>query len=222
VEKPLLSWNVYPQRPMNSICRTFLLSVFCYFAVASAFGQQSAPAIPTKPAPPSGDMKMMQRIEDQWDDALAKRDQYALELVLSPQFIDISSTGEVTTRNQQIARLFLKEGSTIPKLEQKVVTVRMFGDISLVNGTYSLQKKENGALVEERGVFTHVYQRVRTNWQCINSQRTIVVEEDLTKPKKKSSSSNKPPSSPAELPMHVPLIYKGADTAPAAQPAPQK
>ena len=128
---------------MNSTCRTLLLILFCFFAVASsAFSQQPATAIPTTPAPPSNDMKMMQRIEAQWDDALAKKDQYALELVLSPQFIDISSTGEVTTRNQQIARLFLKEGSTIPKLEQKVVTVRMFGDISLVNGTYSLQKKK--------------------------------------------------------------------------------
>jgi ketosteroid isomerase-like protein len=167
-------------------------------------------------------MKMMQRIEDQWDGALAKKDQYALELVLSPQFIDISSTGEVTTRNQQIARLFLKDSSTAPKLEQKVVTVRMFGDISLVNGTYSLQKRENSTLVEERGVFTHVYQRVRTNWQCINSQRTIVVEEDLTKPKNAKKSSSKPATSPAELPMHVPLIYKGADPAPAQQPAQPK
>jgi ketosteroid isomerase-like protein len=203
---------------MNSICRTFLLSICCLFAVATpAFSQQAAPAVPTRPAPPSNDMKMMQRMEDQWDDALAKKDQYALELVLSPQFIDISSTGEVTTRNQQIARLFLKDSSAAPKLEQKVVTVRMFGDISLVNGTYSLQKKENSALVEERGVFTHVYQRVRTNWQCINSQRTIVVEEDLTKPKTAKKSSSKPATSPAELPMHVPLIYKGAD-APPAQP----
>jgi ketosteroid isomerase-like protein len=208
---------------MNSTCRTFLLSVFCFLAVASsAFSQQAASAVPTRPAPPSNDMKMMQRMEDQWDDALAKKDQYALELVLSPQFIDISSTGEVTTRNQQIARLFLKDSSTAPKLEQKVVTVRMFGDISLVNGTYSLQKKENGALVEERGVFTHVYQRVRTNWQCINSQRTIVVEEDLTKPKNAKKSSSKPATSPAELPMHVPLIYKGADPAPAQPTAPQQ
>jgi len=213
---------------MNPIFRTFFLSIFCSLAIASsAFSQQAAPAVPTKPAPPSGDMKMMQRIESQWDDALAKRDQYALELVLSPQFIDISSTGDVTTRNQQIARLFLKEGSTLPKLEQKVVTVRMFGDISLVNGTYTLQKKENGAMVEERGVFTHVYQRVRTNWQCINSQRTIVVEEDLTKPKNAKKAASPPKqTSPAELPMHVPLIYKGADPAPAQpptqQPAPQK
>lgn len=157
----------------------------------------------------------MQHMEDLWDDALGKRDQYGLELVLSPQFIDISSAGDVTTRNQQIARLFLKDNGTPQNLQQKVVTVRMYGDISVVNGTYAMQKREEGGLVEERGVYSHVYQRVRTAWQCINSQRTIVVEESLTKSKGRKKSGN-----PAELPMHVPLIYQGSDPAPAAPQAP--
>jgi ketosteroid isomerase-like protein len=204
---------------MNTQLRTLSTALFCLFTLASsAVSQQPPPAAAARVTP---DMKQMQHIEDQWDDALAKKDQYGLELVMSPQFIDISSAGEVTTRNQQIARLFLKEGGALQKLEQKVVTVRMYGDISLVNGTYTLHKRENGAEVEERGVFTHVFQRVRTNWQCINSQRTIVVEENLTKPKAAKKAS------PAELPMHVPLIYKGADPAPAAPaqqgtPAPPK
>ena len=157
----------------------------------------------------------MQHMEDLWDDALAKRDQYGLELVLSPQFIDISSSGDVSTRNQQIARLFLKETGSPALLKQKVVTVRMFGDMAIVNGTYTMQKHDNGALVEERGVFSHVFQRVRTAWQCVNSQRTAVVEENLTKPKGKKNNT-----SPAELPMHVPLIYPGADPAPPATTPP--
>jgi hypothetical protein len=195
---------------MNTQVRTLSTAVFCLFALASSAVSQQPQAAPAARVTP--EMKQMQHIEDQWDDALAKKDQYGLELVLSPQFIDISSVGEVTTRNQQIARLFLKESGAPLNLEQKVVTVRMYGDISLVNGTYTLHKRENGAQVEERGVFTHVFQRVRTNWQCINSQRTIVVEENLTKPKAAKKAS------PAELPMHVPLIYKGSDPAPAATP----
>lgn len=162
-------------------------------------------------------MKQMQHMEDLWDDALAKRDQYGLELVLAPQFLDISSSGDVTTRNQQIARLFLKDNGTPQNMQQKVVTVRMYGDISVVNGTYTMQKRDDGGLVEERGVYTHVFQRVRTAWQCINSQRTLVVEESLTKPKtrKKSGSS-------AALPMHVPLVYPGSDPSPAAPQSPDQ
>lgn len=209
--RPLISWYVHPEKQMTSQLRSLSIAAFGLFALASSAVSQQPAAPATRVTP---EMKQMQHIEDQWDDALAKKDQYGLELVMSPQFIDISSAGEVTTRNQQIARLFLKEGNAPQKFEQKVVTVRMYGDISLVNGTYTLQKRENGAEVEERGVFTHVFQRVRTNWQCINSQRTIVVEENLTKPKAAKKSS------PAELPMHVPLVYKGADPAPPAT-APQ-
>jgi hypothetical protein len=50
----------------------------------------------------------MQQVEDRWNDAVTKRDQYGLELVLAPQFIGISASGDVTTRNQQIAQLLVK------------------------------------------------------------------------------------------------------------------
>lgn len=192
---------------MNVQFRSFLAAILCTFAMASsAFGQQTPAPATGHSLPPTPEMKLMQHLEDQWDDALAKRDQYGMEMVLSPQFIDISSTGEVTTRNQQIARLFLKDNNSPQKLEQKVATVRMYGDIAVANGTYTLQKRENGGLVEERGVYTHIYQRVRTTWQCVHSQRTIVMEQSLTKPRTSKKSS-------AELPMHVPLVYKGSEPA---------
>lgn len=196
-----------------------VLAILGVAFASSAIGQQ--PAAPAPATSQTPEVTQMQHMEDLWDDALAKRDQYGLELVLAPQFIDIASNGDVTTRNQQIARLFLKETGSPAQLKQKVVTVRIFGDMAIVNGTYTMQKHDNGALVEERGVFSHVFQRVRTAWQCVNSQRTAVVEESLTKPRKKNNNP-----SPAELPMHVPLVYKGADpappaaTPPAAQPQP--
>ncbi|HVJ08802.1 MAG TPA: nuclear transport factor 2 family protein [Acidisarcina sp.] len=190
----------------------FLLSA-CVVATP-AFGQQ-APVVAASTTSQPPEIKQMQHLEDQWDDALARHDQYGLELVLAPQFIDISSAGDVTTRNQQIARIFLKDNGAPASLHQKVITVRMYGDIAIVNGTYTLQKHGEGGPVEERGVFSHVFQRVRTAWQCINSQRTLVVEESLTKPKthKKNSASN------AELPMHVPGLYQGSEAV--ASPAPQ-
>src|SRR5664279_2840341 len=137
-----------------------VLAILVVGFTSSAIAQQPATS-PIQAAPQSPEMTQMQHMEDLWDDALAKRDQYGLELVLSPQFIDISSSGEVTTRNQQIARLFLKETGSPAQLKQKVVTVRMFGDLAIVNGTYTMQKHDNGALMEERGVFSHVFQRVR-------------------------------------------------------------
>lgn len=159
----------------------------------------------------------MQQIENSWSDALNRRDQYGLELVLSPIFVDISSTGDVQTRNQQIASLVSK-GPGIEDLEQKVITVRILGDMALVNGTYSFKKKEDGTQVEEKGVFTHVFQRNRSSWLCVSSQRTPIVEHSLSKHKAKPETKK----SNAELPLHIPFLHKGAEKADSSTTTPQQ
>jgi ketosteroid isomerase-like protein len=179
----------------------FLLSP----AVVSA--QQTAK---TASVPP--EFREMQQVEDRWDDAISNRDQYALELVLAPQFIGISASGDVVTRNQQIAHLFVKnEGPQ--SLQQKVVSVRLVGDIAIVNGTYVMTWKGEKGPVLEKGIFSHVFEHQRNSWLCLNSQRTVVAEESrggaAEKPKAKRSN--------AELPMHVPFVYKGPES---TQPAP--
>src|SRR5271156_939574 len=125
-------------------------------------------ATKTNTAPPA--FREMQQVEDRWSDAVTKRDQYNLELVLAPQFIGISASGDVTTRNQQIAHLFVKNNG-LESLEQKVVSVRFVGDVAIVNGTYVMTWKGEKAPVLEKGIFSHVFEHVRDNWLCLNSQR---------------------------------------------------
>ncbi|HTZ58271.1 MAG TPA: nuclear transport factor 2 family protein [Acidobacteriaceae bacterium] len=163
---------------------------------------------PVKPDTPSPAIRQFQQLEDRWSDAVTKRDQYGMELVLAPQFIGISASGDVTTRNQQIAHLFVKNGGP-ESLEQKVVTVRLVGDVAIVNGTYVLTWKGEKGPVLEKGIFSHVFEHVRTNWMCLNSQRTVVAEQTSNpggkdKPKVKHSD--------AESPFHIPFIYKGPDS----------
>jgi ketosteroid isomerase-like protein len=163
---------------------------------------------------PPPEFKEMQQVEDRWNQAVTKRDQYGLELVLAPQFIGISATGDVTTRNQQIARLFVK-GEEPDSLAQKVVSVRFVGDVAIVNGTYTMSWKTDKGPVLEKGIFSHVFEHQRSTWLCLNSQRTVVAEDS-----KGAANPEKPKSrrTDAELPMHVPLVYKGPQS---TQPAPQ-
>ena len=85
----------------------------------------------------STEVTQFQKIEDSWSNAVNLRDQYGLELVLSPLFVDVSAGGDITTRNQQLADLIGGEDKTV-HLEQKVITVRMLGDTAVANGTYVL------------------------------------------------------------------------------------
>jgi ketosteroid isomerase-like protein len=187
--------------------RSFLIAVFLLLPGVVSSAQQTA-----KTSEVSLEVREMQQVEDRWDDALTKRDQYAMELVLAPQFIGISASGDVVNRNQQIAHLFVKnEGPQ--SLEQKVVSVRMVGQVAIVNGTYVMTWKGEKGPILEKGIFSHVFEHVRNTWLCLNSQRTVVAEET------KGTATEKPKAkrSDAQLPMHVPLVYKGPDS---TQPPP--
>lgn len=144
-------------------------------------------------------VKEFQKIEDTWAEAINGRDQYSLELVLSPLFVDVSASGDITTRNQQLAQLITGEDKTM-HLEQRVVTVRLLGDTAVANGTYLLHHKTPSGQVDEKGVFTHVFERIRGGWVCVNSQRTLLREDAPGKKKKQGSE--------AEMPFHIPLFSK--------------
>lgn len=188
----------------------FLVSLFAAFlacGIATAQASSSGVAGLVSPAAAeqgvtttiSPEVAQFQKLEDSWSEAVNRRDQYGLELVLSPLFVDISAQGDVTTRNQQVAQVLSGQDKSL-YLTQKIVTVRMLGDIAVANGTYTLHHKVNGAEVDTRGIFTHVFERVHGGWVCVNSQRTLLREDDLNGKQKKASTT--------ESPFHIPFFGK--------------
>ncbi len=161
----------------------------------------------------------MQQVEDRWSDAVGKRDQYAMELVLAPAYIGVSATGAVTTRNQEISALFVK-GASPDSLEQKAVSIRFVGGVlAIVNGTYVMRWKEAKGPVDEKGVFSHVFELTRGGWICLNSQRTVVAVESSNSKKEQVKAKPRSATSDAPLPLHIPWVYKGpASTQPPPQP----
>ena len=150
----------------------------------------------------SPDTAKIRQTETNWAQALVKKDQYALDLALAPDYVDISAGGDVTTKNQQIAHLFAADYSVL-SYDETLTSIRVLGETAIAQGTYTLRRKAGDKAEEERGIFTHVYQRVRDTWQCVNSQRTVVREQaaPLKAGEKKS-----------EMPFHVPFTgHKKAD-----------
>ena len=175
-----------------------------------------------------------QKLEDSWSVALAGRDQYALENLMQPTFIDISAAGVVQTRNQSIADTITGLPQPLVSVEQKVVNVRVVSDVAVVEGTYKLEWKQGEHTRDERGIYTHVWERSHNAWSCVSAQRTAVVDQ-VEGGKGKAggataasagegatagtSAAAEPAAkkSSASLPFHIPLLHKGAD---ASQPAP--
>ena len=170
----------------------------CCSAGAQSPAAAPAAAQPAVTSTESPAIREFQKIEDTWSGAINARDQYSLELVLSPLFVDVSAGGDITTRNQQLAQLITGEDKTL-HLDQRVITVRMLGDVAVANGTYLMHHKAGSAQVDEKGVFTHVFERARGGWLCINSQRTVLREDSSAKAKKQSNT---------EFPFHIPLFNR--------------
>jgi hypothetical protein len=181
----------------------FFAALFLAACAGTAFSQTSAIPAGTMSAE-TPDIRELQKVEDSWSVALNQRDQYGLELVLSPLFVNVSATGDITTRNQQVVSLINQEDKTATT-EQRVITVRMLGDVAVANGTYSFTHRVNGNVVDEKGVFTHVFQRLHGNWVCLNAQRTLLRSEAPTKVKTKATKAK----NDGDLPFHIPLFSKG-------------
>jgi len=185
--------------------KSFVPAIFAVFALftGSVFAQTPVTAAPVTSVE-SPEIQELQKVEDSWSSGLNQRDQYGLELVLSPLFVNVSATGDITTRNQQVVSLITQEDKTAAT-DMRVVTVRMLGDVAVANGTYSFTHKgASGGMVEEKGVFTHVFQRQHGNWLCLNAQRTLLREDTPGKAGKTKAKTE----SKAELPFHIPLFSK--------------
>jgi ketosteroid isomerase-like protein len=196
-----------------------LLPIALLLCALSGFGtaqaQQAQSVAPGQPQPP--EVKHFQGLEDKWSVAVVNKDQYAMELLLSPVYVGISSTGEVTTRNQQVSDMFDKGVPQPLSMLQRVVSVRLFGDTALVSGTYEVKWRSDGPDREERGIFTHVYTRTQDRWECVNAQRTAVVDPAPETAKRKKAKDKK---STAAEPFHIPLFYKGAKSTQSAENQP--
>jgi hypothetical protein len=78
-----------------------------------------------------------------------------------------------------------------------VLNVRIYGNLAVVVGLYSEQRRIHGKPVISNGMFTHVYQNARGNWLCINAHRTATAEGALQKTvdaKKQNDFGASPPA----------------------------
>jgi ketosteroid isomerase-like protein len=185
-------------RMIRLTCFSALL-LSCCAAIAQTPPAAPAPVSTAVATTQSADLTQFQKIEDSWSNAVNQHDQYSLENVLSPLFVDVAANGDITTRNQQIVQAISTDDKTI-WLTQKIITVRMLGDIAVANGTYTLHHRANSGPVDEKGVFTHVFERLRGGWACVNSQRTALKQDSANSKQKKQSQASEP--------FHIPLFSR--------------
>lgn len=153
-------------------CFTAVLLTSCAVIAQNPQSNPAAaqPGVTTTQSP---EITQFQKLENVWSTAVNRHDQFGLEDVLSPLFVNVSSAGNITTLNQEVAQVISNDDKTY-YLTQKVIAVRMLGDTAVVSGTYTLHHRVSSREVDDKGVFTHVYALTHGQWRCVDAQRTPV------------------------------------------------
>lgn len=121
-------------------------------------------------APTTSPEQAIKPLEQRWLDAIGKRDQGAVDVLLAADFQAIAIDGRTRTRDQELATVI---DTTRPVLS------RIFGrlDISSLSATVALTRGlivVDGENIREAHIaFTHVWVLRGAKWQCVSEQETL-------------------------------------------------
>ena len=110
-------------------------------------------------------------VEQRWTRALEKGDTTALSEIYADDLVYVHSGGNAESKAEFIARV--KGGG----LKYESVTlvdprVRLYGDAAVVNGTFDVRVMVDGAPVNTKVVYIHVYARQGGAWRMVAHQTT--------------------------------------------------
>ena len=109
--------------------------------------------------------------EQRWARALEKGDLAALRDLYGDDLVYVHSGGNAESKDEYLRRI--ETGSL--KYERVTLVdprVRVFGDAAVVNGQFDVRVMSDGAPVNTRVVYIHVYARQGGRWRMVAHQTT--------------------------------------------------
>jgi ketosteroid isomerase-like protein len=118
--------------------------------------------------------KEIEDLEEQWRLATVNGDIAAMDKLLSPDYVGISMTGQVNTKEQQLDRL-RNRTLVLKSLELSDLKVKLVGSVAIVTGHTIVDGTNDGASVAGEYRYTRVYQRTPSGaWTITNYEVTRI------------------------------------------------
>jgi ketosteroid isomerase-like protein len=167
VSHPIQNGDLREENPMKQI----LITSFLIALSATLAAGQSVDAV-TKTPEASADELILLRMEREWNEALQKRDVEWFEQNLAGDMTDISTSGVLQTKTEEIIGL-KEDKTTYVSLELSGLKARVEGNVGIVTGINHIKARdEKGQTVEMRLAFTDTYIKRDGRWQVWASQHT--------------------------------------------------
>jgi uncharacterized protein (TIGR02246 family) len=109
--------------------------------------------------------------ERRWAESLVKADLDALGRLYADDLVYVHSGGNIETKAQFLDRV-RKGGLKYQKLDLVDPKVRVLGQAAVVNGAFDVTVVVDGAPMNHRVIYTHVYAQRNGEWRLVAHQTT--------------------------------------------------
>jgi ketosteroid isomerase-like protein len=118
--------------------------------------------------------QQVEALEEQWRQAQLGGDVVTMDKLLSDDYIGISITGQVNTKQQQLDRMRMHKVA-LTKLDLGDRQVKLIGSIAIVTSRAEVEGTNEGASVKGTYRYTRVYQRLPSGvWKITSFEATRV------------------------------------------------
>jgi ketosteroid isomerase-like protein len=115
----------------------------------------------------------LQKLEQQWAEAVKRRDVETISRIQSDDFEFTGPSGEIWTKARALE--FIKAGNLeIHSFEISEFKARVFGDTAIVNFRVMWNAAANGNDISGPQRMTDVFVKREGRWQCVASQTTPI------------------------------------------------
>jgi ketosteroid isomerase-like protein len=113
-------------------------------------------------------------VENVWNQAEAKGDIRALNMIFDDYLIYVDEDGQLLTKREFLAKA--KAESAHPQsLTTQAMSAQVYGDTAVVTGTYRIEQTKGDKHIQRKGRFTDTWVRTNSTWVCVAAQSTPIL-----------------------------------------------
>jgi len=116
----------------------------------------------------------VEALEEKWRTAQLAGDVATMDKMLADDFIGISMSGQVNTKQQQLDRVRTRK-LMISKIQLSDMKVKLVGSVAIVTSVADVEGTSEGASVQGKYRYTRVYQHLPTGeWKITSFEATRI------------------------------------------------
>ena len=117
----------------------------------------------------------LRSLENQWQEALTRRDVAMLDRLMSDDYVLTTVGGEVVNKARVLAGV--KSAHATADVRNTEVAVRVYGDVAIVTGLVLISGKFNDKDVSTRSRYIKVYVKRQGQWRVVAAQATLIAQQ---------------------------------------------